>query len=217
MANMHANAKSGRLLVLILAATALVLPSPPAADGDARASEGRSREAFVVASQRNAPPFSFADRDGEPQGILVEFWKLWAARNGYAITFQLDDLDETIDAVRKGRADFHSGLFHSDPRSAYLDFSTGFLDDTLSLFVLDRMDIHSVHDLAATGVVVGVSRDHLAAEYMQTTIPSAPETLPQQRRRGHECPAERNRRLCRRLPIAFYFLSSTMPGAGSAS
>ena len=171
MANMHANAKSGRLLVLILAATALILSSPPAADGDARASEGRSRVAFVVASQRNAPPFSFADRDGEPQGILVEFWKLWAARNGYAITFQLDDLDETIDAVRKGRADFHSGLFHSDPRSAYLDFSTGFLDDTLSLFVLDRMDIHSVHDLAATGVVVGVSRDHFAAEYMQYNQP----------------------------------------------
>ena len=70
-------------------------------------------------------------------------------------------------AVREGRADFHSGLFYSDPRSAYLDFSSGFLDDTLSLFVLDRLDVQSVSDLAATPVVVGVSRDHYAAEYMQ--------------------------------------------------
>jgi len=171
MTNMHATARSGRLLAAILAVAALVLPFPAAADGDARAFEERGRKTFVVASQRNAPPFSFADRNGEPQGILVEFWKLWAERNGYGITFRLGDLDETITAVRKGRADFHSGLFHSDPRSAYLDFSTGFLDDTLSLFVLDRLDIHSVHDLAATGLVVGVSRDHFAAEYMQDNHP----------------------------------------------
>ena len=131
----------------------------------------RDRKPFIIASQRNAPPFSFAGKDGEPQGILVEFWRLWAARNGHDITFHLDDLDETIEAVRKGRADFHSGIFYSDPRSAYLDFSSGFIDDTLSLFVLDKLDVHSVSDLAATPIVVGVSRDHYAAEYMQYNYP----------------------------------------------
>jgi len=149
-----------------LAAAALTFAL--AVSGDA---EAQSKGRFVIASQRNAPPFSFSGRDGEPQGILVEFWRLWADRNAYEVSFQLGDLDETIDAVRKGRADFHSGLFHSDPRSAYLDFSSGFLDDTLSLFVLDRLDIHSVHDLAASGVVVGVSRDHFAAEHMQDNHP----------------------------------------------
>jgi signal transduction histidine kinase len=83
----------------------------------------------------------------------------------------LDDLDETIEMVRKGKADFHAGLFYSDPRSAYLDFSSGFLDDTLSLFVLDQLDIHSVNDLSAAPIVVGVSRDHYAAEYMQYNYP----------------------------------------------
>jgi ABC-type amino acid transport substrate-binding protein len=138
---------------------------------EALAQVERGRDHFVIASQRNAPPFSFAGKDGEPQGILVEFWRLWAARNGHEITFYLDDLDETIEAVRKGKADFHSGLFYSDPRSAYLDFSSGFLDDTLSLFVLDRLNVQSVSDLAATPVVVGVSRDHYAAEYMQYNHP----------------------------------------------
>ncbi len=135
------------------------------------AAEAQGGKPFIIASQRNAPPFSFADKDGAPQGILVEFWRLWAARNGHEITFYLGDLDETIERVRDGRADFHSGLFHSDPRSAYLDFSSGFLDDTLSLFVLDKLDVRSVSDLAATPVVVGVSRDHYAAEYMQHNYP----------------------------------------------
>jgi signal transduction histidine kinase len=155
----------------LAAAVAWVLPALTTPDGSACAAEAQERKPFVIASQRNAPPFSFAGKDGEPQGILVEFWQLWAARNGQDITFHLDDLDETIEAVRKGRADFHSGLFYSDPRSAYLDFSSGFIDDTLSLFVLDKLDVHSVSDLVATPIVVGVSRDHFAAEYMQYTYP----------------------------------------------
>ncbi|OPY10627.1 MAG: Alkaline phosphatase synthesis sensor protein PhoR [Syntrophaceae bacterium PtaU1.Bin231] len=153
------------------AAVVLVQPALPPADGLATGAETRDRKPFIIASQRNAPPFSFADRDGAPQGILIEFWRLWAARNGHEITFQLGDLDETIEAVRRGKADFHSGLFYSEPRSGYLDFSSGFIDDTLSLFVLDKLDIHSLSDLAATPVVVGVSRDHFAAEYMQYNYP----------------------------------------------
>ncbi|NTV82255.1 MAG: transporter substrate-binding domain-containing protein, partial [Candidatus Aminicenantes bacterium] len=149
----------------------LVQPALLADDRQANGAEAQGGKHFIIASQRNAPPFSFADRDGAPQGILVEFWRLWAARNGHEITFQLGDLDETIEAVRQGEADFHSGLFYSEPRSAYLDFSSGFIDDTLSLFVLDKLDIHSVSDLAATPVVVGVSRDHFAAEYMQYNYP----------------------------------------------
>ena len=85
------------------AAMALVQPVLLTADRQAYGAEAQDRKPFVIASQRNAPPFSFADKDGEPQGILVEFWRLWAARNGHEITFQLDDLDETIEAVRKGR------------------------------------------------------------------------------------------------------------------
>lgn len=131
----------------------------------------QERRHFVIASQRNAPPFSFADKDGEPQGILVEFWRLWAARNGHEIRFHLADLDETIEMVRKGKADFHAGLFSSEPRSSYLEFSSGIIDDTLSLFVLDRLDVQSVSDLVKTPVVVGVSRDHYAAEYIQSRYP----------------------------------------------
>ncbi len=153
-------------LVIVFSLAVSVLLSLP---GAALCVEGRRH--FVIASQRNAPPFSFADKDGEPQGILVEFWRLWAARNGHEIRFHLADLDETIELVRKGKADFHAGLFSSEPRSSYLEFSSGFIDDTLSLFVLDRLDVQSVSDLVKTPVVVGVSRDHYAAEYIQSRYP----------------------------------------------
>lgn len=178
------------------------------AGATAVAADEQGKARFVIASQRNAPPFSFAGRDGEPQGILIEFWQLWAARNNHEITFQLGDLDETIDAVRKGRADFHSGLFYSDPRSAYLDFSSGFIDDTLSLFVLDRLDVQSVNDLAAAAVVVGVARDHYAAEYMQHNYPLLRlKLLPNSEEVVMSALRSEIVAFAVDYPVAFYFLS----------
>jgi signal transduction histidine kinase len=207
----RSNRRSHWILAVCLAVAAsipFVHPSLFAADRQVNAAEAQDRKPFVIASQRNAPPFSFAGKDGEPQGILVEFWRLWAARNGHEITFQLDDLDETIEAVRKGRADFHSGIFYSDPRSAYLDFSSGFIDDTLSLFVLDRLDIQSVNDLAATPIVVGVARDHYAAEYMQYNYPFVRlKLLPNSEDVVMSALRSEIVAFAVDYPIAFYFLS----------
>jgi len=192
----------------VAAAAVLAQPAVPAADRQAYGAEAQVRKPFVIASQRNAPPFSFADRDGEPQGILVEFWRLWAARNGHEITFYLDDLDETIEAVRQGKADFHSGIFYSEPRSAYLDFSSGFIDDTLSLFVLDRLNVQSVSDLAATPVAVGVARDHYAAEYMQRNYPDLRLKLyPNSEEVVMSALRSETVAFAVDYPIAFYFLS----------
>jgi len=196
-------------ICLVMAVTVLfAAPALPAWDRQADSAEGRTGKRFIIASQRNAPPFSFADRNGEPQGILVEFWRLWAARNGHEITFALADLDNTIEMVRKGKADFHAGLFSSEPRSSYLDFSSGFLDDTLSLFVLDRLNVQSVSDLVATPIVVGVSRDHYAADYIQSRYPYIKvRLLPNSEEVVMS--ALRNELVAFAVdyPIAFYFLS----------
>jgi signal transduction histidine kinase len=170
--------------------------------------ETQEKKQFIIASQRNAPPFSFADRNGEPQGILVEFWRLWAFRNGYDIIFHLADLDETIEIVREGKADFHAGIFYSEPRSKYFDFSSGFLDDTLSLFVLDKLNVQSISDLGTTPIIVGVSRDHYAAEYIQANYPLVKVKL-MPNSEEVVMSALRNEIVAFAIdyPIAFYFLS----------
>lgn len=177
-------------------------------DSQALGAEIHDIKRFIIASQRNAPPFSFADKDGKPQGILVEFWQLWASRNGYVVTFRLADLDETIDVVRRGGADFHSGLFYSEPRSKYLDFSSGFLDDTLSLFVIDKLDVQSISDLGATPIIVGVSRDHYAAEFIQSKYPFIKlKLLPNSEEVVMSALRNEVISFAVDYPVAFYFLS----------
>lgn len=176
--------------------------------GQAFGAELQESKHFIIASQRNAPPFSFADKDGHPQGILIEFWRLWALRNGHLVTFQLADLDETIDIVRRGGADFHAGLFYSEPRSKYLDFSSGFLDDTLSLFVIDKLDVQSISDLGATPIIVGVSRDHYAAEFIQSKYPFIRvKLLPNSEEVVMSALRNEIISFAVDYPVAFYFLS----------
>jgi signal transduction histidine kinase len=205
---MTVQVRSARTLCRVIAAGLTAVLGLALVFHAALAAGPTDRKIFIIAAQRNAPPFSFAGRDGEPQGVLVEFWQLWATRNGHEIRFYLADLDETIEAVRSGRADFHSGLFYSDPRSEYLDFSSGFLDDTLSLFVLDKLNVQSISDLGATPILVGASRDHYAAEYIQHNYPLLRLKL-YPNNEDVVMSALRNELVAFAVdyPVAFYFLS----------
>jgi ABC-type amino acid transport substrate-binding protein len=126
---------------------------------------------FIVAASAQSPPFSFEDKNKRPQGILIDFWNLWARKNNADITFIMASFDKTISMVRDGKADFHAGLFSSSQRIAYLDFSSGILDDTLSLFVQDKLDIQSVGELKNIPIDVGISREYYAVEYMKEHYP----------------------------------------------
>ena len=170
----------------------------------------QERRRFVAAASAQSPPFSYLDKNNKPQGILIDFWNLWAQKNGVEISFTLTSFEKTIEMVRNGEADFHSGIFLSEQRSQYLDFSDGFLDDTLSLFVLDKLDIKSIADLKKSPVAVGISREYYAVEYIKQHHPyvniklylNNEELL--NRAINHEIVA-----FVVEYPVAFHYLSKT--------
>lgn len=154
---------SGRLTVALLFGVLLAgMAAPPSAAADPH---------FVIAASAQSPPYSYLDNKNNPQGILIDFWNLWARKTGAEVSFALTSFDKAIKLVRDGKADFHAGIFYSEPRARHLDFSTGFLDDTLSLFVLDKLDVYSTSDLKNVPVVVGISKEYYAVEYMKEHYP----------------------------------------------
>lgn len=76
-----------------------------------------------VAIEKNYPPLSSLDESGNPQGILVDYWKLFGAKNNTKIEFISDSWSNTLKLVELGDADIHSGLFYNYDRSKYLTFS----------------------------------------------------------------------------------------------
>jgi len=69
-----------------------------------------SKEKLTVAIDYEYSPFTYKSFEGTPEGIFVDFWKLWSKKSGYDIEFKFYNWDDSIEAVKNGEAIFHSGL-----------------------------------------------------------------------------------------------------------
>jgi len=64
---------------------------------------------FTVAIDPDYIPFTQKDIDNKPSGLLVDFWDMWAKKNGYTISYKFYPWEETLKATERGEVDFHSG------------------------------------------------------------------------------------------------------------
>ncbi len=82
-----------------------------------------AKERLVVAIDSQYAPMSFVAPNGEPEGILVELWRLWSEQTGVEVDFVYGTWEQTLEMVRSGKADVHSGLFRNSLRAEWLSFS----------------------------------------------------------------------------------------------
>ena len=118
----------GKSVGLHLAAFLLGLflyPNAPRADDPAQ---------LRVALMRDYEPFAGLNLAGEASGILVDIWRLWSRKTGVPVTFVMDNFQDSIEAVRSGRADLHGGLFRNAERAEWLDFSRTLYEVTSSFY-----------------------------------------------------------------------------------
>jgi PAS domain S-box-containing protein len=79
-------------------------------------------------------PFSMLNSEGRPAGMLIEMWRLWAEKTRQKIEFRFTDWNETITALKEGKADIHSGLIRSPDSAAWMDFSQPFYEIESAVF-----------------------------------------------------------------------------------
>lgn len=79
--------------------------------------------ALIIAIDRDYPPLTLVDPEGNPGGLLVDMWRLWSEATGLKIRFRPSAWAESVEAVKNGRADIHSGLFKNEDREKWLAFS----------------------------------------------------------------------------------------------
>ncbi|VAW89785.1 diguanylate cyclase/phosphodiesterase (GGDEF & EAL domains) with PAS/PAC sensor(s) [hydrothermal vent metagenome] len=89
---------------------------------------------LIISIDSHYYPFTFVDEHGEAAGLFVDVWHLWAEKTGQKITFRPSTWDETLKALRSGDADIHSGLFKSETRAHWIDFSSPFYGIGSALF-----------------------------------------------------------------------------------
>ncbi len=120
-----------------------------------------------ISTTHSMPPYSFINKNQKPAGMVIDFWKLWANKNNVKIKFILTSWEKSIDNVKSGKADFHSGLFESEERSKFLIFSDSLFKYTTSVFISNKIKLNSIHDIIKLGVPIAVTKGSYSAERLK--------------------------------------------------
>ncbi len=141
-----------------------------------RASE--ATESLTIAISDNYPPLTIVDQIGEPRGLLIDMWREWSKATSTPVEFRVLDWPDTIESVRNGDVDIHSGLFKSSQRSEILDFSDPIHEIKTGLFFRASDQLVALDDLNGekVAVVEGVyQHDYLLENYPGILTVSYPD------------------------------------------
>lgn len=124
---------------------------------------------YKIACNENYFPYiSFDEETGELNGIIIEWWKLWAEKTNSNIEFVPLSIAESIQKTNSGEMDAVAGLFFSEERSEDLDFSEPLIRMQTVLFLAKSIKPNSIEQIEDT---IGVLRDDLAYNYMVKNYP----------------------------------------------
>lgn len=150
-----------RLLALAFV-TAIAIPVAAQAPGGTLA-KIRDARAITLGYRTDAPPFSFADRDGRPAGYTVDLCNrvadsIKAALNLPELRVQWVPVtpDNRIDLVRQGRVDLECGTTTATlMRQEQVDFLNPTFVDGGGLLVRVDSKVWQLKDLASRKIAVG--------------------------------------------------------------
>lgn len=111
----------------------------------AKAEEDR---VLAVAFDKDLPPFSSVDENGNPTGFDIDLIRNVAEIRGYKIVFLPMHWEETMDQLQQGKVDVVLGMQYTSARDAVFDFSESYF--TMSeVLIVPKTDksISNLHDL----------------------------------------------------------------------
>ncbi|MBT5108153.1 MAG: diguanylate cyclase [Rhodospirillaceae bacterium] len=121
----------------IIRAAAILFAWLLSATINATVSNAAALEKISIAYCIDCVPFHFQNKDGQPDGMIIDIWRRWSARTGTEIEFKAAPWTETLRLVGDGEVDAHAGLFYSDKRAVYLEYGAD-LTETETHFFHDK-------------------------------------------------------------------------------
>lgn len=120
------------------------------------------KTSYSIAINKTSYPYHFIDENSQPNGLMIDMWKLWAKKQGVDIVFVPMTWEQTINQVKDAVIDIHAGLSKNVARESILDFSEAFFPQSRHLFLHRSIaHIRQLEQLSpyAVGVVAGSSHE----------------------------------------------------------
>ena len=151
-----------RCAVLIVTVVVLFSATTTRCAVAAPPSESELPKRIVVANSASWIPYSFLDNAGNPRGVLIELWRLFAQKNNVEVEFKLVDWADSIEMVRNGQAHVHGGLISTEERRETLHFFPKEILRIRTLVFFDEdvavRDLASMSDMPM-GVIAGSAEE----------------------------------------------------------
>jgi polar amino acid transport system substrate-binding protein len=131
-----------------------------------------SKETITIVYNSGTPPLKFTDEKGNPNGMLIDIWKLWAKKNNIDVKFVELPWEETIEAIESGKADIHGGIYYTKERDKFLDYpKKPLFENKKYFFYYRRLEaINSPKDFSP--FVIGVDNGY-PIEFMKEKYPNS--------------------------------------------
>ena len=124
-------------------------------------------ETITIAHQKNYPPYASIGKTGEPEGVLIDWWKLWATKTSTDIKFVSGTSDECVEMVLNDEADVLAGTIILKD-SLNLKYSEYILSVNTVLFLKKGIKPQSVHAIKDS---IGVIKDELSHRLIMEMFP----------------------------------------------
>ena len=123
---------------------------------------------FTIAHHKDYYPFAFVDKNGESQGFLIDYWKLWAEKANVDIVLLPADLSHGIEKIINLKADIISGVFYNEKFEKYLDFADTILPIDTNLFLKKGKIFDSIENV---DVPIGIIQDSFSHTLIKIKYP----------------------------------------------
>ena len=117
-------------------------------------------------------PLEFEDAAARPAGLFPDFWRLWAKKTDKKIQFvKVESFKESLQLLKDGKADLHAGLFKTQERAEFLDYSEQLL--ALDYYIFTHPSVYPIKSLEKTaGLIVGIQKGGYTEQFVRSKVPA---------------------------------------------
>ena len=119
-----------------------------------------------VAADDNYPPFLFRNPDGQVEGYVADFWKLWERKTGVKVELLARQWSEAQRLIQLGEADAIDMIYLTPERKPLYDFTEPYA--SLPVAVYSHASIAGINHLDGLhGFLVGVMRGDACVDHLK--------------------------------------------------
>jgi ABC-type amino acid transport substrate-binding protein len=133
------------------------------------------KDVLVISCEKDFPPYSMLTPQGDPTGIVIDFWRLWSKKTGRTVEFRVLDRSEILQALITEQVDIHSAMVAPGKLDPQLTLSQPFYQIHSRLFFRADRTIDHLDDTA--GQPIAAVRDSPTATWFIRNRPDSPLRL----------------------------------------